>query len=37
MFVGQRHLTDFARPETGRAFPWRVTLEVGVRVFVDPK
>ncbi len=37
MVVGQRHLNDFARPNTIKLFPWQATLEVGVRVFVDPR
>ncbi len=37
MLVGQRHLMDLARPETIKLFPWQATLEVGVRVFVDPR
>lgn len=37
MVVGQRHLTDFAQPNTIKMFPWQATLEVGVRVFVDQK
>ena len=37
MVVGQRHLTDLARPNTIKLFPWQATLEVGVRVFVDPR
>jgi hypothetical protein len=37
MLVGQRHLTDFARPNTVKMFPWQATVEVGLRVFVDPR
>ena len=37
MVVGQRHLNDFARPNTIKLYPWRASLEVGVRVFVDPR
>lgn len=37
MLVGQRHFTDLTVPNTTRAFPWQATLEVGVRVFVDPR
>jgi hypothetical protein len=37
MVVGQRHLTDLIKPNTARAFPWQATLEIGVRVFMDPR
>ncbi len=37
MAVLQRHLTDLNTDSPARSYPWQATLELGVRVFVDPR